>query len=79
MEVGKFYDLIPPVEVASGKFHHVQCEMPFPDGIHYRVQGIPEGGNEIKKFVLEFGREGIKVTLSDKQDFDSKGVGDRTN
>lgn len=79
MEEGKFYDLITPAKVAAGTFHHVRCEVAFPDGIHYRVEGIPEGSSEIEKFVLEFGREGIKVVLSDKQDFNSENNKDRTN
>ncbi len=79
MEEGKFYDLTPPAEVAAGKFRRVRCEMVFPDGIHYRVEGIPEGSNKIEKFVLEFGREGIRVVPSDKQDFNSENKNDRTN
>jgi hypothetical protein len=53
--------------------------MAFPDGIHYQVQGIPEGSNEIKNFVLEFAGEGIQVIPSDGQDFNSEDVRDRIN
>lgn len=69
MEVGEFYDLTPPAEVAAGRFRRVQCKMAFPDKIHYQVQGIPEGGKEIKTFVLKFTSEGIRVTPSDEQKF----------
>ena len=67
MEVDIFYELNPPVVVTSGIFRRVQCKEKFPDGRNYLVQGIPDGGTEMKTFVLKFTKEGVKVTRSADQ------------
>ncbi len=70
MEDGVFYNLEPPAVVNGETFHRVECEYQVsgrPD--EYVVNGIPEGGDKKKAFVLRFTQEGrVRASRSGNQE-----------
>ncbi len=59
MEDGVFYNLEPPAVVKGEIFHRVECEYQVPGRPNeYVVNGIPEGGDQGKSFVLRFAQKG---------------------
>lgn len=71
MEVGKFYDFDPPARVPKGVFRRAQCIGTVPGHPNeFLMDGIPEGGSEIKGFVLQFREKGVRTSLANEQNFD---------
>ena len=75
MVAGEFYDLHPPANIKGKIFKRIKCEWraPFKPGKpdSYMVCGIPEGGEKIASFVLEFSDEWVTVTPAPERDFEA--------
>ncbi len=65
MEDGKFYNIEPEIVVNGKIYHRVQCEYRNPGNPNeYSLCGIPEGGDRMQSFILNFAKDGTRIKIN---------------